>query len=149
MTFGNVSASGITFPASVSASGNANTLDDYEEGTWTPTDGSGAGLSFSSVVATYVKIGQSVFVTAKLIYPVTANGNQAIISGFPFTSFNSTGVQYNLTMTVATTVNGGLAVGISPNATEGYLRKIDNGIPFNSAVSSTTVYFNGYYRAST
>ena len=27
---------GITFPASQSASSNANTLDDYEEGTWTP-----------------------------------------------------------------------------------------------------------------
>ena len=28
--------SGITFPATQSASTNANTLDDYEEGTWTP-----------------------------------------------------------------------------------------------------------------
>jgi hypothetical protein len=31
------SGTGITFPASASASTNANTLDDYEEGTWTPT----------------------------------------------------------------------------------------------------------------
>jgi hypothetical protein len=28
---------GITFPATQAASSNANTLDDYEEGTWTPT----------------------------------------------------------------------------------------------------------------
>ena len=28
---------GITFPAAVDVSSNANTLDDYEEGTWTPT----------------------------------------------------------------------------------------------------------------
>jgi hypothetical protein len=31
------SGTGITFPATQSASTNANTLDDYEEGTWTPT----------------------------------------------------------------------------------------------------------------
>jgi hypothetical protein len=31
------SGTGITFPASASASTNANTSDDYEEGTWTPT----------------------------------------------------------------------------------------------------------------
>jgi len=31
------SGAGITFPATQSASSNANTLDDYEEGSWTPT----------------------------------------------------------------------------------------------------------------
>jgi hypothetical protein len=31
------SGSGISFPATQSASSDANTLDDYEEGTWTPT----------------------------------------------------------------------------------------------------------------
>src|ERR1035437_2045665 len=43
------SAGQIKFPASQNASSDANTLDDYEEGTWTPADGSGAGLSFTSV----------------------------------------------------------------------------------------------------
>jgi hypothetical protein len=33
------SGTGITFPATASASTNANTLDDYEEGTWTPEYG--------------------------------------------------------------------------------------------------------------
>ena len=31
------SGAGITFPATQSASSDANTLDDYEEGTWNPT----------------------------------------------------------------------------------------------------------------
>ena len=35
------SGAGITFPATQSASTDANTLDDYEEGTWTPNQGSG------------------------------------------------------------------------------------------------------------
>jgi len=45
------SGAGITFPATQSASTDANTLDDYEEGTFTPTI-TATGGAFSSV--TYV-----------------------------------------------------------------------------------------------
>jgi hypothetical protein len=83
------SGSGITFPATQSASSDANTLDDYEEGTWTPADGSGAGLSFSSVSATYEKIGRTVIARFALTYPSTANGSSTTISGLPFTTANS------------------------------------------------------------
>jgi hypothetical protein len=54
---------GITFPATQSASTDANTLDDYEEGTFTCT-----GASFTNVTAfavsnaTYTKIGRLVYV---------------------------------------------------------------------------------------
>ena len=77
---------GITFPAAQSASSNANTLDDYEEGTWTPTDGSGAGLVLTVSAASYVKVGKLVFVNMYLIYPVTASTASALIAGLPFTS---------------------------------------------------------------
>jgi hypothetical protein len=77
---------GITFPATQSASSNANTLDDYEEGTWTPTDGSGASLSFTSVTATYTKVGRLVTITCQLTYPVTSSTSDARISGLPFTA---------------------------------------------------------------
>ncbi len=43
----------ITFPATQNPSADANTLDDYEEGTWTPVDSSGAGLTFANVNAIY------------------------------------------------------------------------------------------------
>lgn len=58
---------GITFPATASDSSDANTLDDYEEGTWTPTQGAGLTVvgTFSSS-GTYTKIGRSVTVTAVL-----------------------------------------------------------------------------------
>ena len=78
------SGSGITFPATQSASTDANTLDDYEEGTWTPSDGSGAGLSFSGVAATYTKIGRQVHLHLALQYPATASGATARVSGLPF-----------------------------------------------------------------
>jgi len=77
------SAGQIKFPASQNASANANTLDDYEEGPWTPSDGSGAGLTLSSTSAAYVKIGQQVTAWAEFTYPVTANGSSVRINGLP------------------------------------------------------------------
>jgi hypothetical protein len=58
------SGRGITFPATQSASSNANTLDDYEEGTWTPDQGSGLVLvgAFSSA-GYYTKIGNVVTIS--------------------------------------------------------------------------------------
>jgi hypothetical protein len=86
------SGSGITFPATQSASSNANTLDDYEEGTWTPTDGSGASLSFSDTSGNclYTKIGRLVTVSVLITYPTTASGATNQINGLPFTSANTT-----------------------------------------------------------
>ena len=84
---------GITFPATQSASTNANTLDDYEEGTWTPSDGSGAGLVFTVNSATYLKVGKLVFVNMYLIYPATASTASAAIAGLPFVA-QSLGYSY-------------------------------------------------------
>jgi len=82
------SGTGITFPATQSASSNANTLDDYEEGTWTPvlTALTGTITSYTSS-GTYTKVGRTVILN--VTYTVTNNGTGAgygIISGFPFTA---------------------------------------------------------------
>lgn len=55
-----IPSSGIAFPATQNASSNPNTLDDYSEGTWTPTTTgiSGTGITYT---ANYVKIGRLVF----------------------------------------------------------------------------------------
>ena len=51
----------IQFPATQSASSDANTLDDYEEGTWTPAlGGAASGVSYASRTGTYTKIGNRV-----------------------------------------------------------------------------------------
>ena len=80
-----VAGAGISFPATQSASSDANTLDDYEEGTWTPIDSSGAGLTFSATSAKYVKIGRQVTAWAAVTYPSTADASNAAIGGLPFT----------------------------------------------------------------
>jgi hypothetical protein len=85
------SGAGITFPATQSASTDANTLDDYEEGTWTPTDGSGAGLSLTVANAVYIKIGQMVYVATRITFPTTASAANVQINGLPFTTPSVTG----------------------------------------------------------
>jgi len=78
------SGAGITFPATQDPSSNANTLDDYEEGTWTPTDVSGAGLTFSSVQAYYTKVGRMVTLNASFTFPANASTAAISIGGIPF-----------------------------------------------------------------
>ena len=86
---------GIAFPATQSASSDANTLDDYEEGTWTPT------LTFGNVAhngtysyqaAHYTKVGRLVTVTGivGINSAGTATGT-ARMTSLPFTAMNQTG----------------------------------------------------------
>ena len=78
-----------------------NALDDYEEGTWTPSDASGAGLSFTDVSAFYTKIGRFVICQFSLDYPSNANGAGANIGGLPFTcNFNGGGFSMYTTSSV-------------------------------------------------
>ena len=80
------SGAGITFPATASASSDANTLDDYEEGTWTPTvtPSSGSLTSYTSS-GVYVKVGRSVTITGAfaLTNAGTASGS-VLVGGIPF-----------------------------------------------------------------
>jgi hypothetical protein len=74
--------SGVNFPATQVASANANTLDDYEEGTWTPNVGGTA--TYSLQTGRYVKIGNRVFVTLRMTINVIGTGDDYRISGLPF-----------------------------------------------------------------
>jgi hypothetical protein len=80
---------GIAFPATQNAIADVNTLDDYEEGSWTPIDSSGAALTFAAATGTYTKIGRIVIASFHVTYPATADGSNAIIGGLPFTIVNA------------------------------------------------------------
>jgi hypothetical protein len=82
------SLNGITFPATQVASAGANTLDDYEEGTFTPslTFGSGS-VSYGVQEATYTKIGRLVNCTIAFeISSVASPSGNVGISGLPFSN---------------------------------------------------------------
>jgi hypothetical protein len=89
------SGTGITFPATQSASTDANTLDDYEEGTWTPVmsfGGNSVGITYTAQQGAYVKIGQFVHIQlyVNLSSSGSSTGNAAILN-LPFAS---TGTAY-------------------------------------------------------
>lgn len=75
------SAGQIKFPATQVASSDVNTLDDYEEGPFTPT---GSGITFTSASGTYTKIGRAVTFRLDALWPTTANASNARIAGLPF-----------------------------------------------------------------
>ncbi len=81
----------VAFPATQVASADANTLDDYEEGTWTPefygSGTAGTWVYHAANGGTYTKIGNRVFCNFALI--VSSNSvaptSKMRIKGFPFT----------------------------------------------------------------
>ena len=87
------SGTGITFPATQSASSNANTLDDYEEGTWTPTltfAGGTTGITYSQRSGTYTKIGRLVHVRFAITLSNKGSSTGAAqLTGLPFASYST------------------------------------------------------------
>ena len=85
------SGAGITFPASQSASSDANTLDDYEEGTWTPTiigTTTAGTASYSQNAARYTKIGRMVFIETYISWSGGTGSGNLRLAGLPFTAAN-------------------------------------------------------------
>jgi hypothetical protein len=79
---------GIIFPATQVASANANSLDDYEEGTWTVAFPSGTG-TFTSQSARYTKIGRQVFAEWDFTVNTIGTSSASQFSGLPFTQGGS------------------------------------------------------------
>jgi len=79
----------IKFPASQNASSDPNTLDDYEEGTWTPTiqgGTTGGTTTYTSQQGFYTKIGKLVTCSADLGASATTGTGTLRIGNLPFTS---------------------------------------------------------------
>ena len=84
------SGSGVQFPATQSASTDVNTLDDYEEGTWTPTiigTTTAGTATYAYQLGYYTKVGRMVQITG---YVEWSAGNGAgagmRMNGLPFTA---------------------------------------------------------------
>ena len=157
---GSTSASGvgITFPTTQSASSNANTLDDYEEGTWTPGlsfGGGTTGITYTTQSGGYIKVGAQVTVWAYIL--LSSKGSStgvARATGLPFTNVNAPGRSEGATASFNywTNMNGTPApLGyVQDNATTIY---IDNGVGANTTGSidntnfnnNTALYFNATY----
>jgi len=73
---------GVSFPATQVPSADANTLDDYEEGAWTPS--LGGNTTYIVQTGSYTKVGRLVFIRGILIINVLGTGSTTQISGLPF-----------------------------------------------------------------
>ena len=132
-------------------SGSANALDDYEEGTWTPTVG--GNTSYTARSGTYTKIGNLVFIRCQVVVNTLGTGDGATISGLPFTN-NVTeaflGVTYfgslavNTTYLAMRTINDTTSIKASFKASSG------NGMGVNPTFlgDGTEIVFSGCYQSN-
>lgn len=114
----------IKFPATQVSSANANTLDDYEEGTWTPVITSTAGsLSSYTSYGRYVKIGSVVHIMFNYTITNIGTGSGAVaVAGLPFAAGRQFGV-----CTREPDVNGCVySLSVASGATSGNVFKYDN-----------------------
>jgi hypothetical protein len=90
----------------------SNVLDDYEEGTWTPTfinfSGSGGESQPSVAEGYYTKIGNLVFIGVYLEIPANGDSSALVVSNIPFLSKNTTNSIFggSITRTDAIISNG-------------------------------------------
>jgi hypothetical protein len=107
------SGAGITFPSTdLHYSSNANTLDDYEEGTFTPTLTGSTGtptVTYTTRTGVYVKIGSFVYVSIYLQTTAVSGGSGDIrVTGLPFATGTTDTMRGNV---ITYLVNvGGIAV---------------------------------------
>lgn len=124
----------LKFPASQQASSDANTLDDYEEGTWTPvitfTTNGDLSVTYSAQAGGYVKIGKTVtiwmLISTSAFTHTTASGEMRI-TGLPFTAAGSSRISGSLELQGFNWPGGATQVTAGIPAATSYVRVIATG----------------------
>jgi hypothetical protein len=139
------SGTGITFPATQSASSDANTLDDYEEGTWTPTASNFTVSGTSTLSGAYTKIGRVVYFNVSFANTGTIGYSASALISLPFNGIDQSGM-------IAMWVSSG---GVSQTSNKsGVQMQIDAANTrfflgnFTTTSAGETLFFGGFYRVS-
>jgi hypothetical protein len=83
----------LQFPATQNASANANTLDDYEEGTWTPTITASSGtITTASGSGRYTKIGRQISCQCEVTVTTNGTGAGQLLVSVPITNGGTTAI---------------------------------------------------------
>lgn len=138
-------SSGITFPATQVSATNSNTLDDYEEGNFTPTivgtTTAGAG-TYTIQVGRYTKIGRSVNIQFRVAWTAHTGTGNMTVGGLPFTSLNTANTHASVSIGHANNVvytAGATPMGyITPNTTTITLVQMPSGGGAMAAVALDT-----------
>jgi len=138
---------GVNFTANTPAAGmTSQLLNWYEEGAWTPTDASGAALTFTSAAGSYTRVGRLVNWQAVIAYPSTANASDSLIGGLPFTVAGGSASQGR----------AGAFVSLTDVATLVHIMQVDSSTtlrPYkagfvratNADLSSSNIYIGGFF----
>lgn len=143
---------GVSFPATQSASSDANTLDDYEEGTWTPTivaSSSNPTVTYGVQRGVYTKVGNIVHCTWQMTFSGLSGGSgYGQIGGFPFTPPAGSSTSPGYYAGCISESPAGLSFGsghtqiafeLSASTTSAYFTSIGSGVDQNVlAISSFT-----------
>jgi hypothetical protein len=149
--------SGIHFPATQSASADANDLDDYEEGTFTPGlafGGASVGITYAVQVGRYVKVGRLVSITSFHV-TLTNNGSSsgaATATGLPFATSAATNAHSNFAFAGFgfASASGSLQAYVTPSGTSITLQEQGGvGISLTEANidDNSEIMLNGVYEA--
>lgn len=98
---------------------------------WTPTDQSGAGLTFSVTSAYYYQVGKLVTIVYDITFPTTANGNSVLIGGLPFNSFSSGTNQAGCALTFNTGLAAVVSIAFANSSANFTLHSITGSAPTN------------------
>lgn len=141
-------AGNIVFPATQVASAGANTLDDYEEGTWTPSyQGSTTNptVTYTAQEGKYTKIGDTVHIWGRIVInTITGGSGYLIISGLPFVcgaaESNRAGFVVGITQSwVANSApQTGVMIGVSENRVALFQNNTSNANDNQSTTSGVT-----------
>ncbi len=144
---------GLTFNGDTT---EANSLDDYEEGVWTPTviasQGS-TGQSYSSAVGWYVKVGRmvNVWFHVQLSNEGTHTGSNVLLSGLPYASasgLGSMGGSINYAGNLGANAFGSLTLNAYGGTTHMYLNngESDSTNPISNSINilANTSRFDGF-----
>jgi len=146
----------IAFPATQNASSDANTLDDYEEGSWTPelqtSSGTNITVTYDGRSGGYTKIGRLVAFQGSLkTDSVTVGGatNNLVISGLPFANGSVFGTA-TIGLVFSWNSNPPGKAWIDPSASAISLRRNDNSdniypADLATGVDSNFISFSGVY----
>jgi hypothetical protein len=146
---------GIGFPATQVASSNANTLDDYEEGTFTPavagTVSAGTG-TYTTQIGAYTKIGNRVHFQIVLVWTAHDGSGNTKLTGLPFTSAGSGQGRTNFVPLLENfTYGAGIPqIFLADSATEVnlYLQTSGAGVAAIALDTAGSIYVSGTYKSA-
>lgn len=137
--------SNLIFPATQASSVGANTLDDYEEGTWTPSVGGTA--TYTTQIGFYTKIGNVVTVHGHLVINTIGTGSAATITALPFPTLATSHFVTAVNFSNAATANLVHVTGTASSSTNfalfGYVQ--DGTTTTTIMGNGTSIIFSGSY----